>query len=413
MSFRNKIGAMVASTGAGQAALIVTGVVAARGLGPEDRGHFALVTLVPPVLSQVVQFGIPIAVTYVLASDRGMGKAVRGELFRIVLMQLLLAAALTVAAVFILLPQVDKTLVVPALFMVPAVVALIIQEYTYATLQGLDRFGHVAVARLLPSLLYALMAATLWIRDQVTVTTMSAAWAAAYSLSAIIGLLIARRIGLPRADSEGTKTAGEMVRFGARSFIGTLAPMDVLRFDQILGGILLTPYSLGIYVVAQAFSALPKIVAANIGYVVYVDTANRMAENPKQVSALFMKVIRLSLLGAVPCIALVVLLPTLNLFMFGAEFEDAALSSQILVGAAWVSACRRLISEFAKGLGKPEIQTASEIAICLAAAGLAYWLCSPYGFLGLAVAVAGSQIIALLLSIGLLVGALRRDERRS
>jgi len=413
MSFRKKIGVMVASTGLAQLSLIVTGVVAARGLGPEDRGYYAVLTLVPLVLSQVSQLGIPIAVTYFLASDGGVADGMLSKLRRIVSTQALTAVAIALVTVLVLRHRIDGNLILPALLMVPAIVGLIVQEYAYAVLQGLDRFGHVAVARLFPAVVYALIAGALWFGDAVSLATMSGAWAIAYCLSALLGIVMIRRIGLPRSKPGTARSTRELMRFGARAFVGTVAPMDVFRFDQILGSILLTPVSLGIYVVSAAFSSLPKIVAANVGHVVYVDTANRIAVSRSHLSALVGKVVRLSLLGAIPCLVLIALLPMLNDFMFGAEFADAALPSQILVAAAWISGVRRLVSEFAKGVGKPEVQAAAEVTICGVVAVFAFALCPIYGYTGLAVAVGVSQMIVLLLSIGLLMVYLRRDGIRT
>lgn len=50
----------------GQGALIISGVLAARILGVEDRGYLALLAAFPLVLSQLGGLGVPQAVTYQL-----------------------------------------------------------------------------------------------------------------------------------------------------------------------------------------------------------------------------------------------------------------------------------------------------------------------------------------------------------
>lgn len=397
---------MVVSTGVAQLSLVVTGVVAARGLGPVDRGHYAVLTLVPLVLSQAIQMGVPIALTYFLASDRALNGSVRDKALWVMVSQALAAVCLALLGLQVFQAGIDEALLLPALLLIPAVIGLIVQEYAYAVLQGLDHFNHVAVARLFPAVVYALLAAALWFNESVTLVTMSAAWSTAYCLSAILGVAMIWRIGVPGSQAGVRRSVPDLFRFGARAFVGTVAPMDVFRLDQIFGSFLLSPVSLGIYVVSQAFSSIPKIIGANTGHVVYVDTANRMAEDPRQLPALVRKIAKLSALGAIPCAALIAVLPVLNRLFFGAEFADADVPSQILVGAAWISAVRRIVSEFAKGLGKPEVQTIAEIVICFMVGGLALALCPAWGYTGLAAAVALSQAAVLALSIALLTSSI-------
>src|SRR5436189_6014448 len=52
---------------AAQATLLVSGVVLARALGPENRGYMALLTLVTAVAWQFAGLGIPFALTYAVA----------------------------------------------------------------------------------------------------------------------------------------------------------------------------------------------------------------------------------------------------------------------------------------------------------------------------------------------------------
>src|SRR5262249_6996583 len=66
-------GAVAGSIAAGlyaQAALVVTGVVSTRALGPTDRGYFALLLLLPAVLQQLGSLGLPLATTYFIAHNR-------------------------------------------------------------------------------------------------------------------------------------------------------------------------------------------------------------------------------------------------------------------------------------------------------------------------------------------------------
>jgi O-antigen/teichoic acid export membrane protein len=64
-----------------QLALLVTGILAARALGPDGRGTQALLTLLPFVLSQVGTLGLPTAVVY-FAGTSGVSSRSLARLLR-------------------------------------------------------------------------------------------------------------------------------------------------------------------------------------------------------------------------------------------------------------------------------------------------------------------------------------------
>src|SRR5689334_19231755 len=56
---------------AGQAALVLSGVVFARVLGPQGRGDLALVLLLPAIVYQLGNLGLPLATAYFIAKEAG------------------------------------------------------------------------------------------------------------------------------------------------------------------------------------------------------------------------------------------------------------------------------------------------------------------------------------------------------
>ena len=63
---RSVVGSLVASGGL-QLIVIVSGVLVARSLGPQDRGYFALLVVVSGVCALIGNLGLPAAVTYYVA----------------------------------------------------------------------------------------------------------------------------------------------------------------------------------------------------------------------------------------------------------------------------------------------------------------------------------------------------------
>src|SRR6185436_3253548 len=59
-----------------QAALVATGIIVARTLGPTDRGYFAFLLLLESVVRQLGALGLPAALTYFLARNPDRERAV-------------------------------------------------------------------------------------------------------------------------------------------------------------------------------------------------------------------------------------------------------------------------------------------------------------------------------------------------
>ncbi|MCX7071014.1 MAG: oligosaccharide flippase family protein [Gammaproteobacteria bacterium] len=407
MSFVRNIGAMAISSLLAQAVLIGSGIIAARGLGPEDRGHLALLMLAPIIVAQLAQMGLPVALNYYVAADGGLADASRRPLLIQALMRLALALLMFAVTVGVAQPQMPPRLLLPGALMAFAVVGLITQEYSYAVLQGLDRFRQVAVARLVPAASYSLMACGLWLADQVTLLALCIAWACSYLLSALVALLLVMHGGVPEPRGGETRSPADFRRFGLRAFIGSASPMETFRIDQILGATLLGPAALGLYVVAQSFSTLPRIVASNSGFVIYADAASRARDGRAGLRALLVRVAKLSAVNAGFCLLLAAVLPWLNPLFFGAEFTAATAASQWLVLAAWIGATRKFLGELAKGLGQPLIQTWCELLVLLALPLLA-WLGVRDGRPeSLALALVAAQAIVGLVCMALLLRLLR------
>jgi len=72
LTTRNRsLGGSLVATGAVQVLLTVSGVLIARTLGPEDRGYLALLVVVSGICVLAGGAGLPTAVTYYVAQNRG------------------------------------------------------------------------------------------------------------------------------------------------------------------------------------------------------------------------------------------------------------------------------------------------------------------------------------------------------
>src|SRR6478735_10102602 len=83
-----------------QLGLVVSGIIAARALGPSDRGYLAAFQAVAVAGSFILALGVPVAIAYYVARDERIARDSVSRLRKIIGVQLF-AAVLIPALVFL------------------------------------------------------------------------------------------------------------------------------------------------------------------------------------------------------------------------------------------------------------------------------------------------------------------------
>ena len=66
-----------------------------------------------------------------------------------------------------------------------------------------------------------------------------------------------------------------LVSFGLRGLLSSFSAVDVLRPDQVVLALFLSPSALGLYVVGLAFTNLPYFIAKSVGLITFPWVASR------------------------------------------------------------------------------------------------------------------------------------------
>jgi len=345
----------------GQAALVVSGVLAARMLGVEDRGNLALLVLFPAALSQIGSLGLPLATTYEL-SKRPVAAA---ELVRRLATPVAAQAAVLVLIHVVILAIIFRSDPHPvrlaALVSLGAIPAALAQLYGVAILQGQQRFAAFNVLRTLPAAAYSAAVLALFVADAGTLERVTVAWVASSAVVGAATMVIALRSAALRGARAGVYSISRMLRFGLRGLLGSTSPIETFRLDQAVVGLFLSTASLGLYVAGLAFANLPRFIAQSIGYVAYPRVARRGPGEEGQ------RELWHSFWLAVGVCSVIILLLELSVgrlvpLFFGHDFAGAVpLTRILLVGALFLSA-RRVLTDGAQGLGRPGLGTIAEVA---------------------------------------------------
>jgi O-antigen/teichoic acid export membrane protein len=274
-----------------------------------------------------------------------------------------------------------------------------------AVLQGQHRFDAFNLLRVIPTSSYVVVVLALFLFGRADLVAVTIAYVGTTFLGGVLTLAVAtRRLPKSRPDPAGPRI-WEMARFGFKSLLATVSPVDALRLDQIAVGLFLNPVALGYYVVAQSLTGLPRLVAISMGMIVYP----RIASQPDAAAAR-RSVWKYFAFGAALCAgiagALAVAAGVLIRLFFGSEFSSAVLIARLLLLAVVFITARRILTDGANGLGHPGLGTIAEVASWVILLPSLALLLPPYGAEGVAIALViawgGSLVImiSLVASIG-------------
>jgi O-antigen/teichoic acid export membrane protein len=352
-----------------------------------DRGTLATVALVVVIVVSVGSLGLPLALTYGIAHSPDEVQPLTRWALRIFVVQAIALAPVAAFGIALLARRDDiRTTILLGAAVAPAILG---QMYALAILQGRQQFALMNLARTAPPALYALSVTLLLFSENGSLDAVTAAYLMANAVAAAGLLLFVGRATGPTSSIDGRR----LFSFGIRAWLGSVSPMDTLRFDQIVVVLVFAPTIVGTYVVALAFSNLPRLIGASIGLVAYPRLA-AMGTGQEFRPAVF-RYTAATLLTAAPFVGLVVAAadPLTEIF-FGSQYAASADLVGLLVTAGWLAGGRRTMVEATRGAG-------------LAAAGSIAEIAAWVGFLGavaLLVPALGERGVAIAMLIGSAVG---------
>lgn len=396
-------GSVVTGLG-GQLAVVVSGIIAARMLGPENRGYLALLVLIPTALSQLGSLGLPLAVTYEFSRDERGGAGALRNILRIATGNVLTLIVIHAAVLAVLVSSDRLDVQIAAAITLLVIPAESAQLYGLAILQGRRDFRAFNILRLLPSVTYGAVAVLAFLMEAGSLPQFALWFTGSYVTVAALTLTTALRRSPPRDVPEASR-AGAMLRFGLRGLFGAVSPLETLRLDLAIVGLFLSPAALGLYVVGVSFTNLPRFAAHSIGLVAYPHISAK--RDPIRARRSMWRFVSLSF-GV--CLAIVIPLEFLAGWLvpsfFGEAFAPAVGIMQILLVSSVFLGTRRVLTETSRGIGQPGLGTVAEIASWLSIVPAIALLAPGLGAAGVALAFTTSSAISLLVLIALV--AMRR-----
>lgn len=404
---RTMIG-MVAGGVLTQLGLVVSGIVAARALGPGDRGYLASLQAIAISGSFIIAMGVPMAIAYYTARDESTARSSVRVLRSVMVWQVLACFAVTAVVVLVAFRDAPDYARLSAWISLPTTAFLMIGMYAMGYAQGLQRFLAFNLFRAVPIPVYGLVLVILVMLGQDGLVEFATTYTVIAVITASIGGILVWR-WLPEGDG-GSIPARKYLNFGLKGQVGSMSPLEAFQVDYLVVGALLGPYWLGLYAGAMAFTNLPRFVAQSIGALAFPRVAAARGTNHAVRSALD-AVLVTSAFALVVVIGLELIIGWLIPFLFGPAFEPSVPIARVLLISALLLSVRRIVGDVMRGGGKPLPSTAAEIISWIAYAIFVVPMIHHFGAVGAAWAMA---IAATTSTIYLSIRAasmLRRTKR--
>src|SRR4051812_6447858 len=365
---------------------VATGLLSARLLGPEGRGQLAAIQAWPTVLAAVAMLGLDSSVVYCTSRRRGEGSRYLASALALIG----IVGIGVVAAGWALLPWLlaaQSASVVAAarvfLLMVP-IYALIGMPHQMLRAVGAWRAWNVIRVLSVLGWLVALLLARFVVTEWANPTRLSALYLIAQLWLVIPVTIVARRY-LPGPLEVRRQLFRPLLQYGLPDML-TLLPRTLnQRLDQLLMMAFLDARTLGLYVVAVAWSGAVTPLLSAVGPVL-VPTLSASTDARGQRRHLA-HALRLTGLGAGGLTLVVLILTSKTIpLLFGPDYSAAVPAALVLVVASGLNGINLTLADGLRGLGRPQSVLVSEVLGLVATGVLLIILLSRFGSLGAAIA---------------------------
>jgi O-antigen/teichoic acid export membrane protein len=378
---------------------LVSGVVLARTLGPGGRGDLAAAIQWAGITLALSDMGLGFAI----AHRAGAAPGQRGELWWFSLVVATAWGGLVLLGTSAVLPGLVHTSAAPALnvalWVVPFGLANGFQAYL---LLGSGRVLAHNEVRLVASLAYALGVATIAFLGVRSVTAFASVFIASQVVGAAVGFALLAR-SLDAARMRDRRRARELVEFGLKSQVASIAGYAALRLDQLLLSVFASSADLGLYVIAvSSASVVGPLFSASA--VLIIPRMSKL-KDPVQGARALRKELSLVTVVCTPIIALTfAFMPQLVLLFFGPAFGGALVAARILTIASGFQGFNAVLGNAMRSMGRPGAPAIAESVGMAATLVLLVALLPSYGIIGAAVASLAAYALVTAAYLMLLKG---------
>ena len=221
-------------------------------------------------------------------------------------------------------------------------------RFIAAIFQGRLNMGAFYGIRISMQATIVVVLSVLLVAGRVTIWSTMLAYVAGLLVMGAVSLVLARRDRVPAQHQARVRS---LFGYGMRSLAGGIYPVEGLFIDQVIVAFMLGARDLGLYVVALAFTSVPRLIATAVATPVLGHVAGTKDRDLPRTLRAF---VGTGLAYLVPAGALLIALtPALLPLLFGAAFKAAVVPAQLLLAGSICFGVRRILGEVLRGAGRP------------------------------------------------------------
>jgi len=378
---------------------LVTGIITARALGPENRGVFSLVAMFPSSLVTLTKFGQGISAVYFIRREKENASAVASNLVLIALLTSIGLALITLGLHRLLLGSILRGVPLWALLTVlPLLPTLLLESHLYGVLQATDRF-RVYNTRLIAESIFTLTGMSLALLVFRLGLPGALGVAVAVRLCMTLWVVTTIHRGSPLTWRFDRALFGRMWRYGLKSHAHTIAAHFHFKADIYLVAYFLVPAEVAFYSIAARLAEHLLWFPQAVGMALFPRLAG---SGPAEAHRMTAAAVRQTLiLSVVPAVLLAGFGRFLITLWYGSDYAPAAAPLRwvcvgIVMMSLYVLLSRNFTSRNRQGINifSAYLALGGNLALNLV-------LIPRYGIVGAAMATACSYSVATLLLLGL------------
>jgi O-antigen/teichoic acid export membrane protein len=374
------------------------GILTARMLEPTGRGELATAIVWAALLTTLATLGLPQALIYFSAQTPESRKDLFVAAMTLLVFQSTVVCVVGYLLVHLLLDASHGTVSLVVSLYLGSIPMSLGTTYLATIAQGAQKFRLSNGIRLCSAIAYI---AAIFMAYALKATSSIALVSLLLVTQSIVttGSFVAYAVALPINPLLSVPMVRGLLRYGLKSYAGSLSWMTNARVDQFIMSLLLASRDIGLYAVAVSYATLLFPLAGAIANTLFPHVARLSGHKASQaiINALKINLLISSSIAAVMIMSASALIP----LVFGADFNLSVLPAIILVPGTVILGCNYILSDGLRGRGFPGRVSIAEIVglICtLISLGL---LLPRIGTLGAAISslICYSVVFAILLTM--------------
>ncbi|HYG74488.1 MAG TPA: flippase [Planctomycetota bacterium] len=373
---------------------VVTSVLAARVLGPEARGTFAVAMTIAGIGMQFGNFGLHASNTYFVSED---GSRLAGLTGNSLLVSFGFGIPATIlywllGQIFPSILPVQGTVLLLALLIVPFGLASMLLQNLLLGIQEIRAYNGIEIAT---KILGVVLLAALLITKLVTIETVVAATLAVTvaTFGTVMYFLMRHTKGSLTCSMAVLK---DHLRFGMKPYFSSLLFFLAMRVNVLVTQSILGDKQAGLYAIAMSMADLLMMLPTTVGTIVFPKlVALKEREEKWKLARKTTRTIALIMLAS--CIAAGFLSESLLHLLYGSEFVPASPVFRALLPGVFAIAVQAVSVQYLNSLGFPLAPVIGWAVCAVFSLPVAIVLTSRFGIVGSALAY--SSIAVLIAAI--------------